>query len=170
MELCVKIVGVGSHAAAFGPSAALTVHRTVIHSRFAAKATLDDPLIFAKINFYYFIKNIVFIRKKILKSILCKHFFGSSRAPTPTIFTHNPIVKPQFIGLKGSSLTEELAPKATEEVNICRVFLYKTGKLGGSLHLIRLLHMTASRKIHLPRQGEGLARLLLDGGAGAEGD
>ena len=63
MELCVKIVGVGSHAAAFGPSAALTVHRTVIHSRFAAKATLDDPL-FAQKNFYYFIKNIVFIRKK----------------------------------------------------------------------------------------------------------
>ena len=49
----------------------------------------------------------------------------------------NPIVKLEFIGLKGSSLTEELAPKATEEVNVCRVFLYKTGKLGGSLHLIR---------------------------------
>ena len=80
------------------------------------------------------------------------------------------LVKPQFIGLKGASLTEELAPKATEEGNVCRVFLYKIGKLGGSLHLIRLLHVTASRKIHLPHLGEGLARLLLDGGAVTEGD
>ena len=87
---------------------------------------------------------------------MCKLFCGMSRAPSPTIFTHNPIFDPEFIGLKGSSLTEELAPKATEEVNVCRVFLYKIGKLGGSLHLIRLLHVTASRKIHLPRQGEGL--------------
>ena len=63
MGICVKIVGVGSHAAAFGPSAALTVHRTVIHSRFAAKATLDDPL-FSQKNFLLFYKKHCVYTKK----------------------------------------------------------------------------------------------------------
>ena len=95
-----KIVGDGSHAAAFGPSAALTVHRTVIHSRFAAKATLDVPLIFAKINFYYFIKNIMFIRKNNIKIKICANIFSGRRGRRPLQFSPViPLLNPQFIGL-----------------------------------------------------------------------
>ena len=114
----------------------------------------------------------MFIRKNNIKIKICANiFFGSSRAPTPTIFTHNSIFDAQILGLKGSSLTEELAPKATEEVNVCRVFLYKTGKLGGSLHLIRhsVTPSPSRRRLVKPTIYRS-KRLLLDGGAGAEGD
>ena len=94
-----------------------------------------------------------------------------SRARSPTIFTQHLHVNPQFLGLKGSSLTEELAPKATEEVNVCRVFLYKIGKLCGSLHLIRhYVTPSPSRGRLVKPPIYRFKRLLLDGGAGAEGD
>ena len=77
----------------------------------------------------------------------------------------------KFLGLKGSSLTEELAPKVTEEVNVCRVFLYKTGKLGGGLHLIRhAVTPSPSRGRLVKPPIYRFKRLLLDGGAGTEGD
>ena len=74
MQIYYDTVGVGSHAAAFGPSAALTVHRTVIHSRFAAKATLDDPL-FSQKNFLLFYKKHCVYTKKNIKINFVQTFF-----------------------------------------------------------------------------------------------